>query len=157
MNDRSGEQHMNRISLSIVTAVLFFAAAAFAQYSNSQTSGRGSQDSTATTSRQGSSGMQGSDNSTKGEHKLTGCVRSTNGEYLLETKKGKSVPLAGQDVSAHVGHTVAVHGTWSSAGSSESSMSSGSGAKGEKSFNVSSVDMISDSCSADKMGKSSKQ
>ncbi len=146
---------MNRILLSIATAFLFFAAAAFAQNSTSQTDPQRSQDSTPTASQQGSSsGMQGSDNATKGDQKLTGCLRSVNGAYMLETKKGKSVSLAGQDVSAHVGHTVTVHGSWSSAGASDSSMGSGSSAKAGKSFNVSSVDMVSDSCSGDNMGKS---
>jgi hypothetical protein len=149
---------MNRILLSIATAFLFCAAAALAQNSSSQTDSQGSQNSAPTASQQGSSsGMQGSEHA-KGEQKLTGCVRSSNGEYMLETKKGKTVALAGQDVSAHVGHTVAVHGSWSSAGASDSSsMGSGSSAKAGKSFNVSSVDMISDSCSADKSGTSGKQ
>lgn len=148
---------MNRILLAIATAFLFFAGA-LAQNSTSQTDPQASQGSSPTASQQrSSSGMQSSDNA-KGDQKLTGCVRSTNGEYMLETKKGKSVSLAGQDVSAHVGHTVAVHGSWNSAGASDSSaMGGGANAKAGKSFNVSSVEMISDSCTGDKSGKSSKQ
>ncbi len=56
--------------------------------------------------------MSGATNSQK---KIKGCVAQQNGQYVLETKHGRSVPLSGQDVSAHVGHTVALHGTWSAA------------------------------------------
>jgi hypothetical protein len=83
----------------------------------------------------------------KGEKKMKGCVQSQGGQYVLETKKGKAVPLSGQDMSQHVGHEVAVHGTWGgSSSNSMSSTSSGGGADSGKSFNVTSVDMISDSC-----------
>jgi hypothetical protein len=64
----------------------------------------------------------------KGEKKLKGCVQSQAGQYVLETKKGKAIALAGQDVSAHVGHEVAVKGTWESGNASGmSSTSTGSG------------------------------
>jgi len=91
-------------------------------------------------------------NATKGEKKLKGCVQSQSGQYVLETKKGKAVALAGQDVSAHVGHEVAVKGTWesgNSAGMSSTSTGSGSSA-GEKTFNVTNVEMISDTCKGSK-------
>lgn len=83
------------------------------------------------------------------EKKLRGCVQSAGGQYMLETKKGK-VALTGQDVSAYVGHEVAVKGTWEG-GAAGTGVSAGD-ASAAKSFNVSSVDMISDTCSS----KSSK-
>jgi hypothetical protein len=101
------------------------------------------------------SGNTSGDNSgMKGEKKMKGCVQSQGGQYVLETKKGKAVPLSGQDMSQHAGHQVAVHGTWG--GSSSSSMSSASSGGGDsgKSFNVTSVDMISDTCGS--KGKSDK-
>ncbi|HEY7354456.1 MAG TPA: DUF5818 domain-containing protein, partial [Terriglobales bacterium] len=89
------------------------------------------------------------DSANKSEHKMKGCVQSQGGQYMLETKKGKMIALSGQDVSAHVGHEVSVKGTWENGGSSSSasaaSSSSGSMASG-KTFNVTSVDMISDTC-----------
>lgn len=91
-------------------------------------------------------------NTTKSEHKIKGCVESQGGQYVLETKKGKDIALTGQDVSAHVGHEVAVKGTWEKGGSM-SQTSSGTASSNEKSFNVSKVDMISDTCGA--KGKSS--
>ena len=87
----------------------------------------------------------------KSEKKLKGCVQSQGGQYVLETKKGKAVNLAGQDVSAHVGHEVAVKGAYESGGAGMSGASSSGNASGsEKTFNVSSVDMISDTCKASK-------
>jgi hypothetical protein len=97
---------------------------------------------------QGSAGTEA-----KGEKKLKGCIKSEGGQTVLEEKGGKSIPLTGTDVSAHNGHEVAVHGTWESA--SAASSSGGASAKGGRAFNVTSVDMISESCSAGgKKGKS---
>ena len=86
------------------------------------------------------------------EHKMKGCVQSQGGQYVLETKHGKTIPLSGQDVSSHVGHEVALHGMWS--GSSGSMSGSSASSPGESksgmsggTFNVTSVDMISDTCS----------
>jgi Protein of unknown function (DUF5818) len=87
-----------------------------------------------------------------GEKKLKGCVESQGGQYVLETKHGKAIALAGQDVSAHVGHEVAVKGTWengNASGMSSTSTSSGSNA-GKKTFNVTNVEMISDTCKGSK-------
>jgi hypothetical protein len=91
----------------------------------------------------------------KSEKKLKGCVQSQGGQYVLETKKGKEVALAGQDVSAHVGHEVAVKGTWEKGGNTGMSQSSTGASSNEKTFNVSSVDMISDTCGGKSKGKSS--
>jgi hypothetical protein len=79
----------------------------------------------------------------KSEKKLKGCVQSQGGQNVLETKKG-NVALTGQDVSAHNGHEVAVKGTWETGSGAGSAASSGS--TSTKTFNVASVEMISDSC-----------
>jgi Protein of unknown function (DUF5818) len=165
---------MKKLSLTICLAITFFVTAAVAQMAPSGGQGsQGSSPSMGQPSRQqpGQPGMTQPDNSTgmgqnpdqnnpnqkteKGEKKLKGCVQSSGGQFVLETKKGKAVALTGQDVSAHVGHEVSVKGTWESgaagAGTSSSSASSGN-AGTEKTFNVASVDMISESCG----GKSSK-
>jgi hypothetical protein len=91
----------------------------------------------------------------KSEKKLKGCVQSQGGQYVLETKKGKEVALTGTDVSAHVGHEVAVKGTWEKGGNSSMSQSSTGASSNEKTFNVTSVDMISDTCGGKSKGKSS--
>lgn len=82
----------------------------------------------------------------KADKKLRGCVQSQGGQYVLETKKGNAVALTGQDVSAHVGHEVELKGMWenASAGTGDPAASGNT----SKTFNVASVEMISDTCSA---------
>jgi Protein of unknown function (DUF5818) len=145
-----------RLLLAISTALVFFVATAIAQ-STPQTDTQGTQGSSPSMG-QGSSASQGGmsqGTETKGEKKLKGCVRSEGGQYVLEEKNGKNIQLTGQDVSAHVGHEVAVHGSWASGGASASASSTGASAKTGREFNVSSVDMISESCSAGKKGSMS--
>lgn len=103
----------------------------------------------------GQTDQTGNTSNQKSEKKLKGCVQSQGGQYVLETKKGKEVALSGQDVSAHVGHEVAVKGTWEKGGNAGMSQSSTGASSNEKTFNVSSVDMISDTCGGKSKGKSS--
>ena len=128
---------MKKLSLSIVTALMFFVATAMAQttpQSTPQTDPQGSttaspssaspssQTSTPSTqtpaeqpgSATSSTGMQSGSTAadTKGEKKLKGCIESENGKYVLENKHGKEVTLTGQDLSGHVGHQVVVHGNF---------------------------------------------
>jgi hypothetical protein len=92
------------------------------------------------------SGSMGNNQAEKGEKKLKGCVQAQGGPATLETKKGKEIALTGQDVSAHNGHEVEVKGTW--AGGSMSQTSAGS--SGDKTFNVTDVKMISETCKGSK-------
>jgi len=63
----------------------------------------------------------------KGDKTLKGCIQSQNGGYALEEKGGKMAMLtSSQDLSAHVGHTVKVHGMWQNGSGSMSSSNSGS-------------------------------
>lgn len=80
-----------------------------------------------------------------GEHKIKGCVESQGGQYMLATKKGKDIPLTGQDVSAHAGHEVALTGTWEK-NNGMSSASTGNAGASSKTFNVTEVKMISETC-----------
>src|SRR5881398_571875 len=120
-----------------------------------------SQGSTGSSASQGSTssggsmsqGSMGAENKAeaKGEKKLKGCIKSEGGQSVLEEKSGKAVNLSGTDVSAHNGHEVTVHGTWEGGASAAASSSSGAAtAKSGKTFNVTSVDMISDSCTGGK-------
>ncbi len=157
---------MKKISLSVFVAFAFFVATAVAQSGTAPGAGQG------TTGNPGMSqpgtqqqpGMTQPDNSTpvgqtdqntgmtheKGEKKLKGCVQSQGGQYVLESKHGKTIALTGQDVSAHAGHEVAVKGNWENASSASAASSSTSGASAQKTFNVTSVDMISDTCKGSK-------
>jgi len=150
---------MNKMLLSIVTALVFFVAVAVAQStSQSDTGGAQGTQSSSPAASQGSTGSTGSmsqggmgteKSEAKGEKKLKGCIKSEGGQSVLE-EKGKTVNLTGADVSAHNGHEVTVHGTWESGASAAASSSGGAGTKAGKTFNVTSVDMISESCSGAK-------
>jgi hypothetical protein len=157
---------MKKVSLSIVTAFVFFLAMAVAQDttpSNSGSAGSAGTEQSSPSMSQGTTGSQGEaggmqgsgtmkHKSMKGEKTLKGCVRSEGGQYMLEEKSGKMVNLAGSDVSAHVGHEVKVEGMYES-GSSGSSTASSSGMSSGHTFTVSNVSMVSDTCT---MGKHSK-
>ncbi|HET7442184.1 MAG TPA: DUF5818 domain-containing protein [Terriglobales bacterium] len=116
--------------------------------SQGSTAGQGgySQGSTA-----GSQGSMSQGSTTKGakEHKVKGCIRSEGGKYVLEDAHGKTFALnSTEDLSAHVGHEVVVHGTEGVAAGSSAS-STGASASAEKEITVSKLDMVSDTC---KMG-----
>ena len=154
---------MKRLSLSVCLACAFFVASAVAQVAPG--GGQGTQNSSPSMSQpsqqQQPGGMNQPDattpgaqtdqntanqnqNQNNGERKLKGCVQSEGGQYMLETKKGKTVALAGQDVSAHVGHEVSVKGTWENG---MSATSSGNTGPSGKTFNVTQVKMVSETCS----------
>jgi hypothetical protein len=134
------------------TSIMLFSLVSFAQTSttpdsNSTPSSQGTQSASPSMqqpdTQAGSTGMNGNATDTS-EKKIKGCVAQQNGQYVLQTKHGKSVPLSGQDVSAHVGHTVALHGMWASSSAGTQTSTSPAGSAG--SFEVTKVDMISDSC-----------
>jgi hypothetical protein len=153
---------MRNALLSSVTILAFLAAGAMAQSAASSPGTTGSSpaaqspDQTSTAAGQNSGyGNSGNSSGAKAEKKLRGCVQSQNGQYVLQTKSGKDIPLTGQDVSAHVGHEVALHGSWAGSTSGSSDSMSGSANSGSSSgmaggqanaFNVTSVDHISDTC-----------
>jgi hypothetical protein len=162
---------MNKFVLSMIAALALCVATAVAQSSGapgsqgtqgssptmSQTPGAnpqpGMSQSGSTPTDQNSGNMGGNNSAEKGEKKLKGCVQSQGGQATLETKKGKQIALTGQDVSAHNGHEVELKGTWAGSGSMSQTSS---GSSGEKTFNVTDVKMISETCkgSKDKSGSS---
>lgn len=143
---------MNKFMLSLAT-LLLFSFSGFAQTTTDPNAGtQGTQSSSPAMQQQqpgasDQSGMNGA-NSNNSEKKIKGCVAQQNGQYVLETKHGKTIALSGTDVSAHVGHTVALHGTWAGTSASASTQTStGNAESSGQSFNVTKVDMISDNCS----------
>jgi hypothetical protein len=173
---------MKKLSLSIVTALVFFVATAMAQTTpatdpqgtstppstaspSNQTSTPESQTTPTAQQPSTSTSAAGTQSATtaepKGEKKLKGCIESENGKFVLEAKHGKEFTLTGQDVSAHVGHQVVVHGSFqnsmaasasgetpgtaASAGSTSTS-STDMKAKAGQEFSVTSVDMVSSTC-----------
>ena len=96
---------------------------------------------------------QSNDTSMKGERKLKGCIVSEGGQFFLEKKNGDKVELSStQDLSAHVGHTVTVHGTMEGGSSASATAPSSAGGTSTSSasaggkFTVSKLDMVSESC-----------
>jgi hypothetical protein len=96
---------------------------------------------------------------------MTGCVAEKDGKYMLQTKKHRDgvMLMSSEDMKPHVGHTVTVMGSMQhmDAGSggamaSGGAMSSGSSdtgmSKGMMQMNVTSMKMVSDTCSMP-MGK----
>lgn len=138
---------MNKLMLSFAT-LLLFTLTGFAQSTANPNSGmQGTQDSSPAMQQQQTPSSDSGMNNSNMPKKLRGCIAQQNGQYVLQTKHGKTIPLSGQDVSAHVGHTVALHGTW--AGSNAGTQTStGAASDAASSFEVTKVDMISDSCNA---------
>lgn len=157
---------MRSLALCTIGAFLLWAMAAFAQTTAQPgtpgTAPGASQQTTPGAGQQSGPGMgqqpagesptmnEQTNTADTGTHEKTlkGCVESNNGQYELQTKKGKEVALTGQDVAAHVGHEVKVKGTWEKGNMSNTSQAGTAGA--ERAFNVTSVKMISDSCNGGK-------
>jgi len=189
---------MKKLSLSIVTALVFFVATAMAQTtpatdpqgtstppstaspsnqtSNPESQSPAAQQPSSPSSTSAAGTQSASTTESKGDKKLKGCIESENGKYVLEAKHGKEITLTGQDVSAHVGHQVVVHGSFQNsmaagasgetAGTAASAGSTSTGstptsstdmkAKSGQEFSVTSVDMVSSTCKdkdKDKMGE----
>ena len=180
---------MKKLSLSIITVLVFFVATAMAQ-TTPATDPQGSTPTTASPSAptptpeaQAPAAQPGAATSAapaagtpsaataepKGEKKLKGCIESENGKFVLENKHGKEITLVGQDVSAHVGHQVVLHGSFqnstaasasgetagtAAAAGSTSTSSTDMKAKAGQEFNVTSVDMVASTCKdKDKAGE----
>jgi hypothetical protein len=84
---------------------------------------------------------------------MTGCIAEKDGKYMLQTKKhpdGIQI-MSSEDLKPHVGHTVTVMGTMQHMGAAGGAMSSGSSdtgmSKGMMQMNVTSMKMVSETCS----------
>lgn len=90
---------------------------------------------------------------------MTGCIAEKDGKYMLQTKKHPDgiMLMSSEDMKPHVGHTVTVMGSMQhmDAGSGGAMSSGGSDAgmsKGMMQMNVTSMKMVSETCSMP-MGK----
>lgn len=115
------------------------------------------------------------------EKTIDGCIVKEQTDYFIQPASGDREKLSGSDVSAHVGHHVTLHGT-DAANSTSSNSSAGTGSAetqnnaagsmagnagssnatgtasnssnaSSKEFNVTKVDMVSESCPADIQSK----
>ena len=138
---------MNKLSLSVCLAFAFFVASAVAQTESGGAQG-GTQNSSTTTSQpsQGTSQTTADQNPTTqnqaNAETIKGCVQSQGGSYVLKTGKRIFVSLKGEDISAHLGQKVELMGTWEG----KQHLMSSTEAGGMKTFNVSGVKTISETC-----------
>jgi hypothetical protein len=142
----------NSAQEAVMKKVLCILAVMFVvSWASAQTSGSSDQTST------------GDQATHKGMHKggagtLMGCLSGPNDEgvYVLEHGSRK-VEVGGNDeLSKHVGHTVKLHGTWSTGSAIGEKESSEKGEakeeKGEHHFKVASIEHVSDTCQAGAAG-----
>jgi len=98
------------------------------------------------------------DKTSAGGSTITGCLSGPNSEgvYTLKTAKHE-VEVGGlDDLSKHVGHEVKLHGNWAKKGGDigEKEETAGKGGKeskeekGERHFKVSSIEMVSETCTS---------
>jgi hypothetical protein len=156
-------------ALCILTA-LFAISWASAQTSSSQSQTGGSSDQSSMSSSKQGTQEKGMKKGGKKETTLTGCLSGPNAEGNYELQHGaKKVEVASsEDLKAHVGHTVKLHGSYVKAAAMEKGEASEKGEaaekggmekggmkeeKGERHFQVTSIDHISDTCKGGAMGK----
>ena len=95
----------------------------------------------------------------KGERKITGCIRSENGKYVVENKLNRKVWLSGpEDFAPHAGHTAILYGTYlngfvpANGGRADQKKSlEPSANRQESNFQVTKGQMVSDTCAIKKM------
>ena len=90
---------------------------------------------------------------TASEQILQGCISSKGGKYFLRGGDDESVMLVGnQNFGLHLGHNVAVHGTFTNSNTEASKpVDSASGKAGEPvhEFTVTRLEIVAENCSSD--------
>lgn len=137
--------------LSMLLAVMFvFTLAALAQESGAAPSGQATSPDQSSMSKKGHKmGAMGASGKTA---TLTGCVSkdaNAEGMYMLTNgrmKKGVEIGPA-EKVKDHAGHQVKLSGKWASAAAAGETAAAGTEKKGERHFEVDSVQHIADTCS----------
>jgi hypothetical protein len=134
--------------------VVFLIQTSLIQISTTQASAQSSPDSPPHSMQQDSQPPSLASSLNKGGKKITGCIRSDNGKYVLESKLHKKVWLSGpEDFAPHAGHTVTLSGTYlngsvpANGGRADQKKSSDPPANPQESnFQVTKVEMVSDTC-----------
>lgn len=148
-------------ALCILTALFAISWASAQTGSSGQGQPGGSSDQSSM-----SSSKQGTEKETKKAAKkgttLTGCLSGPNAEGNYELQHGaKKVEVSSsEDLKAHVGHTVKLHGSYVKAAAMEKKEAGEKGeakaGKAERHFNATSIDHVSDTCkggAAEKKGE----
>ena len=86
----------------------------------------------------------------KGEQKLTGCLRSDNGKYVIENKLHKKIWLSGpEDFGPHKGHTVTLYGSYlndTAPANKGTAAADPARSRAAVNFQVSKIEMVSNTC-----------
>lgn len=148
-------------ALCILTALFAISWASAQTGSSGQGQPGGSSDqSSMSSSKQGTE--KGTKKAAKKETTLTGCLSGPNAEGNYELQHGaKKVEVSSsEDLKAHVGHTVKLHGSYVKAAAMEKKEAGEKGeakaGKAERHFNATSIDHVSDTCkggAAEKKGE----
>jgi hypothetical protein len=138
-----------KLPISLFTALIALIAASLAQSSS-----QSSPDKPPHSMQQDSQPASLASSLNEGSTKLTGCIRSESGKYLLEGKRHKKIWLSGPvEFAPHTGHAVILHGSFLN-GSASSNTSPGnqhtaaepSATRQESNFQVAKIEMVSDTC-----------
>jgi hypothetical protein len=148
-----------KLRLALYASCTVFAAASMIQISAIQASAQSSSDSPSHSMQQDSQPASLASSLNKSERKITGCVRLENGKYVVESRLQKKVWLSGpEDLAPQVGHTVVLYGAYLNATAPANRGKAGqkkpleSPAKSQESnFQVSKVEMVSDTCAINKV------
>ena len=137
-----------------VSMLVFLIQISTTQTSTTQASAQSSPDSPPHSMQQDSQTPSLASSLNRGEKNITGCIRSENGKYVLESQLHKKVWLSGaEDFAPHAGHTVTLSGTYlngsvpANGGRADRKKSSDPSANPQESdFQVTKVEMVSDTC-----------
>jgi hypothetical protein len=153
-----------KLRLSLLASVPVFVAVFLTLTSTTQTfvnhASAQSTSETASPMQQDSQPASLASSLNKGEQKLTGCIRSDNGKFALETKLHKKVWLSGaEDFAPHAGHSVILYGTYLNGSAPAKGVRTEQKQKRsqesppdrqENNFQVSKIEMLSDTCAINK-------
>jgi hypothetical protein len=153
-----------KLRLALCASCAVFVAVSLIQISTIQASAQSSSESPSHPMQQDSQPASLASSLDKSERKITGCIRSENGKYVVESSLQKKVWLSGpEDLAPQVGHTVVLYGSYLNAGAPANRGKAGqkrplesSANRQESNFQVSKVEMVSDTCTINKVKTSDK-
>lgn len=119
-----------------------------------QASAQSSPDNSAHSMQQDSQPASLASSLNRGETKISGCIRSDKGKYVLESKLHKKVWLSGpEDFAPHAGHTVILFGVYLNGSASnvggradQKKASEPPANRQETNFQVTKVELVSNTC-----------
>lgn len=154
-----------KLRLSLLAPYAAFVVVSLVQTSTTQTSAQSSPDSPPHSIQQDSQPASLASSLNKGERKLTGCIRSDNGKYVVESRPHKKTwPSGAEDFAPHTGHTVILYGTYlngstpaHSGRTDQKKSSEPAPSRQENNFQVTKIETVSDTCAVNQAKASAQQ